>query len=486
VVFLNLTKQPQSGALTKPMFITKPLPFVTSFIDELNRAIREYNPDKSLSGIQKGWLSFCIMGILMTNTVCWAKFERASIGKYSLKAISWIFRRSSIPWNILLVISTMVILQRYGITYGCISIDDTDKKRSKCTKTIFNVHKIKDKGSGGYIMGQSLVYLVLITPKITFPVGFAFYMPDPALKAWKKLDEKLKKEGVPKCKRPTKPQRNEKYPTIPEIALMLLEQFKNNHPNIKIKCILADALYGTKMFLDRASNIFGGIQVISQIRSNQKISYRNKDMAVEEYFSKYPGTIQKIKVRGGKEMNVTVGSARLYVCSHDKKRFVIALKYEGEEEYRYIVASNLSWRTLDIVEAYTLRWFVEVFFEDWKGNEGWDNLTKHPDEDGSSRSLILSLLVDHCLFFHPNQLAFVENKLPACTVGSLISKIKVECILCFVREIMSNKNPQQKLYKLAEILEKEVIKLNPSSKHMANRAFGRLEPTASLKYRKAV
>jgi hypothetical protein len=422
----------------------------------------------------------------MTNTVCWKKFERASIGKYSLAAISWIFRRSTIPWDHLLVMSTIIILRRYGITYGCLGIDDTDKKRSKSTKRISYVHKIKDKGSGGYVMGQCLVFLVLITPKITIPVGFAFYMPDPELKAWKKLDEKLKKQGVPKDQRPPQPQRNKNYSTIPEIALMLLERFKKNHPNIKIKCIFADALYGTKRFLDTASKIFGGIQVISQIRSNQNIGYRNKYMAVEEYFLKNPGTVQKVRIRGGKEeVKVTAGSARLHVCSHGKKRFVIALKYEGEEEYRYIVASNLSWRTLDIVEAYTFRWLVEVFFEDWKGNEGWVNLTKHQGEDGSNRSLILSLLVDHCLFFHPNQIAFIENKLPACTVGSLISKIKVECILNFVREIISNENPQEKLNDLVNVLEKDVIKLNPSSKHLANREFGRLEPTESLKYRVA-
>ena len=48
---------------------------------------------------------------------------------------------------------------------GCVDIDDTDKKRSKSTKKISYAHKIKDKGSGGYIMGQSLVFLVLITPE---------------------------------------------------------------------------------------------------------------------------------------------------------------------------------------------------------------------------------------------------------------------------------------------------------------------------------
>jgi len=26
----------------------------------------------------------------------------------------------------------------------------------------------------------------------------------------------------------------------------------------------------------------------------------------------------------------------------------------------------MTWRTLDIIQAYMLRWLVEVFFEDWK------------------------------------------------------------------------------------------------------------------------
>jgi len=51
--------------------------------------------------------------------------------------------------------------------------------------------------------------------------------------------------------------------------------------------------------------------------------------------------------------------------------FVIALKYEGEEKYRYLAATDVSWRTLDIIQAYSLRWLVEVFFEDWKLYEGW-------------------------------------------------------------------------------------------------------------------
>ena len=67
------------------------------------------------------------------------------------------FRKSKIPWDILLQISVSIVLQKYGITKGHLGIDDTDKKRSKRTKYIFKVHKMKVKGSGGYIMGQSLL-----------------------------------------------------------------------------------------------------------------------------------------------------------------------------------------------------------------------------------------------------------------------------------------------------------------------------------------
>lgn len=36
------------------------------------------------------------------------------------------------------------------------------------------------------------------------------------------------------------------------------------------------------------------------------------------------------------------------------------MKYEGEETYRSLIASDLSWRTLDIVQGHSLRWLVEI------------------------------------------------------------------------------------------------------------------------------
>ncbi len=311
------------------------------------------------------------MGILITNSICWAKWERASLGNYSRAALSWMFRHAKIPWETLFVTSVRLILKQYGLDEGILVVDDTDKKRSKSAKRIYQVHKLFDKSSGGYLNGQELVVLLLVTAQVTLPVGFAFDMPDPAQSAWRKPNNRLKKQGVPKKSRPAPPKPNEKYPTKLQLALNLLKHFKANYPTFKVKTIVADAWYGTGDFLDKASTQFGGIQVISQIRSNQNLCYRGKMQNVKNFFSRYATVVQTLLIRGDLPRQVQMGSARLYVNAHQRKRFVIALKYENESEYRYLVASDLSWRTQDITQAYTYRWLVEVFFEDWKLSEGW-------------------------------------------------------------------------------------------------------------------
>jgi len=233
--------------------------------------------------------------------------------------------------------------------------------------------------------------------------------------------------------------------------------------------------------MEQAATRFG-TQVISQLHTNQNVRFRNKLISLEQYFTQSPGVPQRVRIRGGEEVTVLVSSARLYVDAHHKKRFVVALKYPDEMDYRYVVASDLSWRTLDIVQGDTLRWRVEVFLEDWKAHEGWGQLTKQPDEDGSSRSLILSLLLDHCLLCHPHQRARLEHKLPACTVGSLQQRTRADCLLAFIRDLILADNPEEKLNRLSQAVE-EAFQLAPSKKHLSHRDLGRLEPTPTLKYR---
>jgi hypothetical protein len=180
------------------MLIGEPLPFVKEYVEELNRVLEEMRPEQGLSSIQRKWLMFCLMGIIVTNSVCWAKFERASLGAYTVAALSWVFRQAKIPWEILLYLSVRVIVGKYGISSGVLVADDTDRMRSKSTKRIFGVQKLKDKNSGGYVMGQCIVLLLLVTEQVTIPVGFSFYRPDVDWQAWQQQDDLLKEQGVPK------------------------------------------------------------------------------------------------------------------------------------------------------------------------------------------------------------------------------------------------------------------------------------------------
>jgi hypothetical protein len=62
--------------------------------------------------IQRSWLGLCLMGILVTNSVCWARFERASLGRYSLAALSWMFRHAKLAFALLLQKSVQVVLRK--------------------------------------------------------------------------------------------------------------------------------------------------------------------------------------------------------------------------------------------------------------------------------------------------------------------------------------------------------------------------------------
>ena len=243
------------------MVLGKPAPFVRAFVDAVDAAIRMHQPHHAMSVTQRTWLAFCITAVLVTNSICWARFARASLGTYAMAALSWMFRHSKIPWEHLLVASVRVILQHHGITSGSLMVDDTDNPRSKAAKALAYLYKLSDKARGGYLWGQSLVFLVLVTPKISLPVGVVFYQPAPELSAWYKTAKALKKRGVPPTQRPRKPAPNPQYPTKEQLALRLLASFKAQHGAVRIHAVMADALYGTATFVDGASALFNGVQV---------------------------------------------------------------------------------------------------------------------------------------------------------------------------------------------------------------------------------
>lgn len=157
------------------MLLKEPLDFAQNFIKSVNEAIKLETPGKALSRAQCYWLSFCITAVILTNSVCWIRFEKISLGRFKSSSLSWMFRRGKICWEHLLVYSVQVLLQKYGIHQGT-----------------------------------------------------------------------------------------------------LLRRFGADFTDIKVQCILADALYGDKKFMDQASHCFGGVQAISQLKNNQMIRIKGR------------------------------------------------------------------------------------------------------------------------------------------------------------------------------------------------------------------
>ena len=68
------------------MILTKPAPFVSAFIDAVDEAIRQDHPNCGMSATQRAWLAFCLTATLITHSICWARFERASLGSHDAPA----------------------------------------------------------------------------------------------------------------------------------------------------------------------------------------------------------------------------------------------------------------------------------------------------------------------------------------------------------------------------------------------------------------
>lgn len=457
------------------MIIGEALPFIRNYVSALNEAIKQQSPENELSRVQRYWLSFVILGLLITNTLCWAKFERFSAGTYTTSAVCWMFKKAKVAWDLLLFASVTKLIETYGIKSGVLVIDDTDAERSKNTTQIAKVHKIRDKKHAGFFSGQNIIFLLLVTESLSIPVGFCFYEPDPAISAWKRKDKELRKKGVANKFRPACPERDPLYPKKITLALQLIKAFVEHFSSIRIRATLADTFYGNREFMEGAATLTQQPQVLSQIKKTQLINVNGKFVPVGQFFENYSGKTEEVTLRHNNK-KITYCSAKFKVKSHDKRLYVIALKYDGETDYRYLVGNDTTWRDIDIIKAYSFRWLVEVFIQDWKSYEGWNQLAMQRGFDGSEHGVIISLLSDHALHFHQDQLTLYKNNEPAATVGSLREKVMMESLTAFIETIVTSDNPKEMFETYSEKIS-ELFQLKSSLRHMRGVEMENFQPT---------
>jgi hypothetical protein len=304
---------------------------VTAFLDAVAAVIEEHHPGHGLSALHRARLACWVTASLGTNAVCWARFERASLGTYALAALSWMCRHAKRPWELLLVASVRRLLRHDGRTHGGRVVDETDKQRAQSAPNIASRHQLRAKERGGCILGHSLVFLLCVTPKITLPWGVAFSLPAPERTAWDQPERTRTQQGVPRPHRPPKPPPNPPDPTTHALARRWFQPGNAQPPDRPVPGVVADALAGTAAFVAEAAPIGAGGQVISQLRRHQKVRADKRESQGAEYGATPPARPQQRRLRGGDEVGASVGSARFSVSAPHTKRCIMALNYAGED-----------------------------------------------------------------------------------------------------------------------------------------------------------
>ncbi len=463
------------------MLFLEPLSEAVAYVRSLDQELIEKYGRRKMSATAIQWLAFVITGVVLTGTLCWRRFERSSSGSRTASSLSWMFRKSKrIPWESILTASTNMIIRTFNVTGGQLVYDDFDNHRSKKTSKIYGTHKVRNKKGGGFVDAQNLILLLLVTPTITLTVGFAFYRPDPVKKAWDKEDKRLKRNKIAKSQRPPMPAKNPKYPTKKELAARMLRKFKYRFSQLKIKAVMADNAYLSKQMRSECKRIFPNVQFISQLRSTQNITCpRRGSISLKKYFDGVASKTEVFNLRGGLRKKITYASARLMVNSHRHKYHVVAFKYEGENKFRFLAATDLFWHTRDIIGTYAWRWLVEVEIEDAQLFCGYGQLAMQQGEDGARRGMILSLLVNQFLLQHPIQQGLHRAHQPLATVGSLRNCLQLDSFRESIEKALESPDPKVFLKNWVDRVE-SLVELRPSRKHMCGHTAWEVKKSPSL------
>ena len=139
------------------MLFTSTFAEFRTLIDEIVGTQNAFGePNIPLSKKQHNWISVCITAMILMSMFCFAKIQRASGGKYSARAFSWMLQASKICWNTLFEKSVLRLIILFGLK-GFLVIDDSDRLRAKSTSKLFGIQKMRDKKTGGYATGQNIV-----------------------------------------------------------------------------------------------------------------------------------------------------------------------------------------------------------------------------------------------------------------------------------------------------------------------------------------
>jgi hypothetical protein len=341
------------------------------------------------------------------------------------------------------------------------------------------VRKAICKATGGWIQAQNIVFILLVTERVTIPIWFCFHRPATLTKEQKKITRK----------RPEKIKEfDHKYRTKVELACIgfavvsrILKRLENElRITLTVRCVSGDNGFASAPVQIAVSKWFH-CAYLSKANPKQKVLVKNVEMPIESYFNRISSVTKTIQIRGH-AVTIEYRSARVFVSSFNRKVLVVSLRYNNEKSWQYLFGTDLTWTSESVIKGYGLRWLVEVFFEDWKQCDGWGAGALQRSVDGAVRGLFLSLLVDLFLlhYQHSNASLQEHGRVELCSAGTVVRQLQAKALHEAIEGILDHDNPRAKLNEIYDQMT-SLMERRVSLKHAANFDADQLGPSRHLK-----
>jgi hypothetical protein len=146
-----------------------------------------------------------------------------------------------------------------------------------------------------------------------------------------------------------------------DIGLRLVRRAKEGS-GIKAQTVAADAWFFVIWFVKALLEVPGIKRVISKLKANQLVTYKDQQMRVDELWN-----LSKLAFRHERKKHFKWASLTVHLAILGEVRLVLVQELDDTRPWRMIaryilVCTDIAWPPLKIVAAYKLRWGIEVFY----------------------------------------------------------------------------------------------------------------------------
>jgi len=240
----------------------------------------------------------------------------------------------------------------------CLIFDDTDiEKRGK---KIEGISKIFNHVTHRYIFGYKLLVAGYWNGSVFIPVDFSFHREN--------KDNKTKKYGL--SKKEQKKQKSVKrdknlpvYKRFKELNSkktdMIIQMFRRvNKRMIPVDYILMDSWFTSMSVIKKLISVNCNVNIIGMYKYNSTVVLNGKTTTIKHLKK------NKDKIKRSRKMNLHYKTYKGEIDGVSLNIFIT--KRGSKDSWHTIISTDLSLSLVKVVEIYSIRWSIEVFFKEAK------------------------------------------------------------------------------------------------------------------------